>query len=206
MEKKSASALKCPECGGEFAASDLLDSDEFVTCLGCGKKFRTADIFQKTTDEKVEEIRARAYVEVEKDRTQAYREVEEGKRKVEFEQIQQEKNKDEKQQIESERSRFKKSKWRIVIIVFIVFSAMICAVAFNDGKVIAGIIGALMTIIFIVCLLMGLGVIPEKPKGLMLVLFIIGSILFLHCTFAYTSTNTSAMDSVQYIKQIENYY
>ena len=123
MEKRSASALVCPECGGEFAASDLLDGDSVVTCLNCGKQFSTSEIFHKSTDERVEEIRSKAYTDVEKDRTQAYRDVEEGKRKIEYERMKREFDREDKQEQEKEVKAFKKSKFRIVLIISIVFSA-----------------------------------------------------------------------------------
>ena len=88
MENKSARALTCPECGGDFSASDLLDGDSVVTCLNCGRKYSTSEIFHQSTEEKVEEIRSRAYTDVEKDRMKAYTEVEEGKRKLEHERLQ----------------------------------------------------------------------------------------------------------------------
>lgn len=98
MEKKSASALVCPECGGEFSASDLLDGDSIVTCLNCGRRFSTSEILRKSSEVEAEEIRSSAYRDIEHERTQAYREaeaertrayrdVEEGKRKLEEERL-----------------------------------------------------------------------------------------------------------------------
>lgn len=187
MEVKSAKSLTCPECGGDFSAADLLDGDSFVTCLRCDKKFRTADILRQSTDEKVEEIRAKAYTEVEKDRTQAYREVEQGKRELERERMQHEFAREEKEETEKRVKLFKKSKLRIAIIILMVFSAMICAVAFKDGKIAAGIIAVIMTSLFVLCFLIGLGVVPEKIKGLQIIAFIVACILFLPCTFTYAS-------------------
>lgn len=98
MEKKSASALVCPECGGDFSAADLLDGDSIVTCLSCGRKFSTSTILRKNSEVEAEEIRSntyrdvehertKAYREAEAERTQAYRDVENEKRKVERERI-----------------------------------------------------------------------------------------------------------------------
>ena len=80
-------ALRCPMCGGEFAASDLLDGDEIVTCLRCESRFSTAEIFQKSTEERIEDIRAKTYSKVESDRIHTYERVEEEKRKIEYEQL-----------------------------------------------------------------------------------------------------------------------
>lgn len=76
MQKKSASALKCPECGGKIAASDLLDGDSIVTCLNCDKKYRTSEVLRKSSEVEAEEIRTSAYRDIERERTQAYREAE----------------------------------------------------------------------------------------------------------------------------------
>ena len=189
MENKSASALKCPECGGEFAASDLLDGDSIVTCLNCGKRFATSEIFHKSTDEKVEEIRSKAYTDVEKDRTQAYRDVEEGKRKIEYERMKREFDREDKQEKEADVKAFKKSKFRIVLIISIIISVMLFAVAFNDGKILAGIVAVIMTALFVVSFLMGNNVIKEKRKNLRLIPAIIAFILFIPCTFLYNGSS-----------------
>lgn len=52
--------LKCPVCGGEFSAEDLLDGDSIVTCLNCGNKYNVDDIFNKETVVKIEELKARS--------------------------------------------------------------------------------------------------------------------------------------------------
>ena len=115
MEKQSASALRCPECGGEFAASDLLDGDSIVTCINCGRRYSTSEILRKSSEVEAEEIRSSAYRDAEHERTEAYREaeaertrayrdVEHEKRKVEYERIkldyQRMKNQDKKEKRE----------------------------------------------------------------------------------------------------------
>lgn len=188
MDKKSATSLVCPECGGEFAASDLLDGDSIVTCLNCNKRFSTSEILHKSTDERVEEIRSKAYTDVEKDRTQAYRDVEEGKRKIEYERMKREFDREDKQEQEAEVKAFKKSKFRIVLIISIVISVMLFAVAFNDGKIWAGIVAVIMTVLFVVSFLMGNNVIKETRKNLRLIPAIIAFVLFIPCTFLYTGS------------------
>ena len=127
MEKKSASALVCPECGGDFSASDLLDGDSIVTCLNCGKRFSTSSILKKSSEVEAEEIRSSAYRDVEHERTNAYREaeaertrayrdVESEKRKVERERIRLDYQK-MKNQSKSEKSKNTKKALKIVIPV-----------------------------------------------------------------------------------------
>lgn len=196
MENKSASALKCPECGGDFSAADLLDGDSIVTCLNCNKRFSTSEILHKSTDERVEEIRSKAYTDVEKDRTQAYRDVEEGKRKIEYERMKREFEREDKQEQEADVKAFKKSKFRIVLIIAIVFSVMLFAVAFNDGKIWAGIVAIIMTALFVVSFLMGNNVIKEKRKNLRLIPAIIAFVLFIPCTFLYTGSTLPSISDI----------
>ncbi len=188
MENKCASSLRCPECGGEFAASDLLDGDSIATCLNCNKHFLTSEILHKSTDERIEEIRSKAYADVEKDRTQAYRDVEEGKRKIEYERMKREFDREDKRNQEADVKAFKKSKFRVVLIISIIISIILLAVAFNDGKIWAGIVAVVMTTLFVVSFLMGNNVIKEKRKNLRLIPAIIAFVLFIPCTALYTGS------------------
>ena len=199
--QRSASSLVCPECGGEFTLSDFMDGDDYVTCTNCNRKYFKDDILHKSTEERVEEIRTkaysdvenertRAYADVEKDRTQAYRDVEEGKRKIEYERMKHEFEREDKEEREAEAKVFKKSKFRVVLIIATIISVMLCAVAFNDGKIWAGIVAVIMTALFVVSFLMGNNVIKEKRKNLRLIPAIIAFVLFIPCTFLYTGSST----------------
>lgn len=125
MEKKSASAIVCPECGGDFSAADLLDGDSIVTCLNCNRRFYTSEILRKSSEVEAEEIRSSAYRDVERERIQAYREteaektrayrdVEEGKRRSESERLKFEYRK-MKAQINAKEVRLLKKALKIVI-------------------------------------------------------------------------------------------
>lgn len=114
MERKSASALVCPECGGEFTLSDFMDGDDYVTCTNCNKKYFKDDILHKSTEERIEEIRNKTYSNVESERTRAYANVEEGKRKVESQKIAYKKYKEESKR-KSERTT-----WIVLICMMVV--------------------------------------------------------------------------------------
>ncbi len=73
---------------------------------------------------------------------------------------------------------FKKSKFRIVLIVFAVISAICCAVAFNDNKIGAGIISIVMLVLFVTAFLMGSNIIKERIKNMRLIPAILAFVLF----------------------------
>lgn len=74
---------------------------------------------------------------------------------------------------------FKKSKFRIVLIVFAIISALCCAVAFNDDKIWAGVIAIAMLVLFVTAFLMGSNIIKEKVKNMRLIPAILAFILFI---------------------------
>ena len=179
MEKKSTSALICPECGGEFAASDLLDGDSLVTCLNCGKKFSTSEILHKSTEERVEEIRSKAYTDVEKDRTQAYRDVEEGKRKIEYERMKREFDREDKQEREAEIKAFKKGRFSKVILCFMVIFAALAVACFMNNGIIAGIIALASSGLFLIAYLFGIQVLKAGNLNLHIVAAVLAFLLII---------------------------
>lgn len=206
MENKSARPLICPDCGGEFSATDLLDGDSVVTCFNCGKKYNISEILHKTLDERVEEIKQNAYRDVEteriksfenveKEKTQAYREVEEGKLSLEREKIQREINKEKKEEKEKDINIFKKSRFSLIVVVFMIASIVLAAFAFKDNKILSGVFALAMSIGFVICFLMGIGVIPERIRGIKIVSFIIASALALPCIFTYIPLNNGDIES-----------
>lgn len=160
MEKKSASALVCPECGGDFSASDLLDGDSIVTCLNCGRRFSTSSILKKSSEVEAEEIRSSAYRDVEHERTNAYREAEaertrayrdvEGeKRKVEYERIrldyQKMKNKEKGEKRKSTKKALKvviplvSSALALFLIIFSIFGFVLRGISFDSSAIRLGV-------------------------------------------------------------------
>lgn len=81
------------------------------------------------------------------------------------------------QQTDKKVGEFKKSKLRIVLIIFSIFSVLLCYVAFQDGKILSGIVALIMTGLFLVAFLMGNGVIKEFAKNFHLVPAIIAFLL-----------------------------
>lgn len=98
--------------------------------------------------------------------------------------------------------KFKKSKFRIVLIVGMIVSALLCAVAFNDGKIFAGVMAVAMFILFAVALLMGYSVIKERIRNLHLLPAILAFVLVIPY-FALYSQNTNPSYSSIFKPNIE---
>lgn len=82
------------------------------------------------------------------------------------------------QQSETTAKEFKKSKFRIVLVVFSVISVLFCVLAFQNGRVLAGIVSVLMVALFLIAFLMGSGVINEWVRNFRLVPAIFAFLLF----------------------------
>ncbi len=74
---------------------------------------------------------------------------------------------------------FKKSIFRIILVIFMIFSAICIAVAFNDGKIFAGIIAIIIFGLFTVAFLIGNNIIKCSIRNFKLVPTIIAFILFI---------------------------
>ena len=84
---------------------------------------------------------------------------------------------------------FKKSKLRTTIIVFAIISALFIAVAFNDGRMVAGIIAVVMLILLVIAFLMGSNVIKEKTRNMRLIPFILALVLIIPYFSTYDSSS-----------------
>lgn len=82
------------------------------------------------------------------------------------------------QQSEVTAKEFKKSKFRIVLVVFSVISVWLCVLAFQNGRILSGIVSVLMVVLFLIAFLMGFGVISERVKNFRLVPAILAFLLF----------------------------
>lgn len=73
---------------------------------------------------------------------------------------------------------FKKSKFRIVLLAFSVISVLLCVIAFQNGRTLAGIVSLLMVVLYLTAFLMGSGVINERIRNFRLVPAILAFLLF----------------------------
>lgn len=82
------------------------------------------------------------------------------------------------QQSEVTAKEFKKSNFRIVLVAFTVISVLFCMLAFQNGRILAGIVSVLMVVLFLTAFLMGSGVINERVRNFRLVPAILAFLLF----------------------------
>lgn len=101
---------------------------------------------------------------------------------------------------------FKKSKLRIAIIVFAVISALFIAVAFADGKILAGVIAIAMLALFVVAFLMGSNVIKEKVRNMRLIPFILALVLMIPYFATYSSGSLVGGSSAKWDNILLNEY
>ena len=95
------------------------------------------------------------------------------------------------QQSEVTAKEFKKSKFRIVLVAFAVISVLFCMLAFQNGRILAGIVSALMVGLFLTAFLMGSGVINERVRNFRLVPAILAFLLFVPYFSLSDSNNTN---------------
>ncbi|WP_294496307.1 zinc ribbon domain-containing protein [uncultured Gemmiger sp.] len=108
------------------------------------------------------------------------------------------------QQSEATAKEFRGSKLRIILVIFSVISVLCCAFAFQGGKIFAGIVSALMVVLFLTAFLMGSGVISEQVKNLHLVPAILAFLLFVPYFSLSTNNDRRVHNSSHYDDYIED--
>ena len=179
-EKENNSSFVCKSCGAKL---NIDPSQVMAICDYCGSSMLVSELINESDDVKIQKIKS-----------QAYKDVEMGKQQLEAERIKNEAEKEKRQADENSVEKFKKSKFSKVLIIFAVVSALFCAVAFNDGKVLAGIIGIVQTALFVVSYLMGIQVIKEKKRNLRTLVAIIAFVLLIPFLSLYSVDVDKAVD------------
>ena len=133
-------STKCPCCGGQ---PNFNESSGMFNCPYCGAEFPP----NESDAVKTEKIRTQAYKDIENEKIKWGKEQEKARTK------------------KAEAEAFKKGKFIKVLVVFTVLGALMGAVGFNDGRVLAGIVGLVITALFICSILMGLKAVDEPFKG-----------------------------------------
>lgn len=98
------------------------------------------------------------------------------------------------QQSEVTAKEFKKSKFRIVLVIFSVISVLFCVLAFQNGRILAGIVSILMVVLFLTAFLMGSGVINERVRNFRLVPAILAFLLLVPY-FSLSGSNSTDNDT-----------
>ena len=167
MEKNNVS-LTCSKCGGQI---DINPSEEIAECPYCKTKYGVSTLLEESDAVRIEKMKIN------------------NQQKIEQEKLKYEKEKNIKQEEKDEVTTFKKSTFSKVMILCAIFDALMCAVTFKNGKVLAGILAGVMTAMLIVSYLMKSHIIEEKKKGFGTILAIVAIVLFLPFFGLYNSGN-----------------
>lgn len=107
------------------------------------------------------------------------------------------------QQSEVTAKEFRKSKFRIVLIVFSVISVLFCILAFQNGRIFAGIVSIIMVTLFLIAFLMGNGVIKERTKNFRLIPAILAFLLFVPYFSLSTNRDRQVFNRDDYKDEVE---
>ena len=161
--------LRCKNCDGVMN----VDSEHSVlACPFCSSK----ELILESDNVKIEKVRQKAYTDVEL-----------GKQQLERERMQYQREWENKNREQAELYSFKKGKFKTVLVVFAIISALLCAVSFNGGKVLSGILAVAMCGMFIGALLVGMKVIKPKFKGMHYLIAVLGFALIVPYFMLYSS-------------------
>ncbi len=138
-------AKKCESCGGQI---DINTMQEVVVCPYCENKYVISELLDESENIRIEKIRV-----------QAYKEMEENRKKDEIEQ-----QKLRKEQMEIE--LFTKSKFRCLLIFFTIFAVLVCTICFKDGKIFAALVAGGSVIAFVSTYLLRINAIKSKSMGM----------------------------------------
>lgn len=175
-EERKTPSLECPKCGGQLEVDGLQDS---VECQYCGTNYNVSDLLNESDAVSIEKIKARAY-----------KDIETGKQQTESERLKCEIEKEDKQIVKENALAFRKSKFSKVLIVFMIFSVLMCATSFNDSRILSGILSIVIIGLFVVSYLMGMQVIKEKKHNIRVFPAILAFILFVPYFSLYSSDSS----------------
>lgn len=181
-DSKKIISANCRNCGGRI---DIDETKETAVCEFCGTKYSVDDLINESDEIKAQKIKSQTYKEVEMEKL---------KHKVEAD-----KRKDEKDEIES----FKKGKFSKVLLIAAGISFLMCCVGFSDGRTLAGVIALVQTALFIVAWLIGMRIVKVKMDNLHFVLAIIGFVLLILYSKAYSSSDINADDYIENMEMSE---
>lgn len=154
----------CSNCHAPLSIDPMA---ELAKCEYCNTVYAVADLLSETVGVREEKVRAR----IAQDRENIQREQsEEARRREAAWQL-------HKEQAES-LSAFKQGKLSKALIGCAVFSALMAAVGFSDGKPLPAFVLSAQTLIFAASWLMGMQVITEPRKGLHVALAVGGFLLY----------------------------
>lgn len=160
--------LLCKSCGGTMT---IENENPVLVCPFCGSK------------ELIVESDA---VTVERIKQKTHKEIEMGKQQLERERMQHNDKVAEEKKRDKDIRKFKKSFMGVILIIVTILSVLFCAVSFNDGRILSGIVAIVMGVLCILSYLMGIYVIKEKFKGMRIISAILAFVLIVPYFSLYT--------------------
>lgn len=165
IDKQNETSFICKSCGAKL---NVDVSQVMAICDHCGNSVLISELLNESDAVKVQKIKS-----------QAYKDVEMRKQRLEAEKLKIA-SENEKQQAETTVvEKFKKSKFSKVLIAFTVISALMCAVAFNNSRILAGLVALVQIALFGVSWLMGMQIIKEKKNGIRVLAAVVAFVLFI---------------------------
>lgn len=168
--------LHCKSCNGTLTIDD---DSPVLSCPFCGSK---------------ELIAESDAVTVERIKQKTHRDIEMGKQQLERERMQHDDKVAEEQKKANEIRKFRKSFMGVMLIIVTVLSVLFCAVSFNDGRILSGILAIIMGVLCVSSYLMGIQVIKEKFKGMRIITAIIAFVLIIPYFSLYNGAAPSYED------------
>lgn len=174
MEKTKNLSVVCSNCGGQI---DVNTMDEKVQCPYCGTNYVVSELLNESDEVRIEKIKSNTQKQIEQEKLRH--------------EVEQKKSQEEKEEAE----KFKKGKFSKVLILFAIFDVLMCATSFRDGKILAGLLAAIMTAVIIAGYLMKSHTIKEPKKGIGTIIAIVALILFIPFFGLYNSNGSSNSSS-----------
>ena len=164
-DKQNEASFICKSCGAKL---NVDVSQVMAICDHCGNSVLISELLNESDAVKVQKIKS-----------QAYKDVEMGKQQLEAEKIKIASEKEKQQTETTAVEKFKKSKFSKVLIAFAVISALMCAVAFNNNRILAGLVALVQIALFGISWLMGMQIIKEKKNGIRVIAAVVAFVLFI---------------------------
>ena len=165
IDKQNETSFICKSCGAKL---NVDVSQVMAICDHCGNSVLISELLNESDAVKVQKIKS-----------QAYKDVEMGKQQLEAEKLKIASEKEKKQAETTVVEKFKKSKFSKVLIAFTVISALMCAVAFNNSRILAGLVALVQIALFGASWLMGMQIIKEKKNGIRVLAAVVAFVLFI---------------------------
>ncbi|MBQ2915232.1 MAG: hypothetical protein IJE51_00425 [Clostridia bacterium] len=165
IDKQNEASFICKSCGAKI---NVDVSQVMAICDHCGNSVLVSELLNESDAVKVQKIKS-----------QAYKDVEMGKQQLEAEKIKIASEKGKQQAEITAVEKFKKSKFSKVLIAFAVISALMCAVAFNNSRILAGLVALVQIALFGISWLMGMQIIKEKKNGIRVIAAVVAFVLFI---------------------------